>query len=148
MTLNSKQDALKQQDSTGVAPLLYSKAQLASRISYFLKLWSLKIFSKIGFKIIRTLKPTPDRIRPSFLRAYPCRSHLRNRIFIPRSRKPWEELLYISMYTLEDMHSAMRSLTTNSVLRWRISSIFSLSASSTVGLPEANFQSRCTMWLQ
>jgi acetyl esterase/lipase len=99
MTPNTKQDAFKEQDSIRVAPLLYSKAPITSRISYFLKLWSLKIFQRIGFILVRTLKPTPDRIRPSFLKAYPCRPHLRHRIFIPRSRKPWEQLpLYLDAH--------------------------------------------------
>jgi acetyl esterase/lipase len=99
MTFNGEQDALKQQDPDRVHPLQYLKAPITSRVSYFLKLWSLKILERIRSAVIRALKPIPKEMRPSFLKAYQCRPHLRNRVFIPRSRKPWEQLpLYLDAH--------------------------------------------------
>jgi len=79
-------------------PLLSIQPPLTARLIYFLKLWGLKLLSTLGFTIIRLFKPPPKAIQPSIIKAYPCRPHLRNRIFIPKSR-PGELLpLYIDLH--------------------------------------------------
>jgi acetyl esterase/lipase len=99
MTINEDQNAAQQQTPDRVPALLYSKPSITICISYFLKLWSLKILQRVGFAVIRTLNPAPKELRPSFLKTYPCRLSLRNRIFIPRSRKPWEQLpVYLDLH--------------------------------------------------
>ncbi|KAN0090309.1 alpha/beta-hydrolase [Hyaloscypha variabilis] len=99
MDLDESHNVTQQPLPTAVEPLIYMQAPPASRISYFVKLWSLKIAQRAGFAIIRALNPAPKGIRPSFLKTYPCRPHLRNRIFIPQSRKPWEQLpVYLSLH--------------------------------------------------
>ena len=96
---NAYQNIPQQPPSVGVEPLIYTQAPITSRLSYFWKLWSLKIVQRVGFAVLRTFKPTPKRIRPSFLKAYPCRPHLQNRIFIPQSRRPWEQLpVYLDLH--------------------------------------------------
>jgi acetyl esterase/lipase len=92
MFIYENQNIAQQRTPDTVAPLIYTKPPITSRFSYFLKLWSLKIVERAGFAVIRTLKPAPKGSRPSFLKTYPCRPHLRNRVFIPQSRKPWEQL--------------------------------------------------------
>jgi acetyl esterase/lipase len=79
--------------------LIYRKPPITSRISYFLKVWSLKIVNTLVFLVIRFLKPIPREQRPTIIRAYSCRPHLRNRIFIPRSYKTGELLpLYLDAH--------------------------------------------------
>lgn len=97
-TINN-QNTAQQRIPDSVPPLIYTKAPITSRFSYFVKLWSLKILERAGFAVIRTLKPAPKETRPSFLKTYPCRPHLRNRIFIPQARKPWEQLpVYLDLH--------------------------------------------------
>jgi acetyl esterase/lipase len=99
MTSDNGQNATQHRNSDPATPLIYMKAPMKSRISYFLKLWSLKILEQVGFAVVRTFKPSQKGIRPCFLKAYPCRPHLRNRVFIPQSRKPWEQLpLYLDAH--------------------------------------------------
>ncbi|KAL3428159.1 Arylesterase 1 [Phlyctema vagabunda] len=72
---------------------------LSSQIICFLKLWGLKLASSLGFAILRLLNPTPKELRPTAIKTYPCRPSLRNRIFVPRSRKPDTLLpLYIDLH--------------------------------------------------
>jgi acetyl esterase/lipase len=99
MAINQDYSPAQQQISTRVLPLLYTKAPITNRISYFLKLWSLKILQRVGLTVSRALKPAPKELRPSFCKRYSCRPHLRNRVFIPRSRKPWEQLpVYLDLH--------------------------------------------------
>jgi acetyl esterase/lipase len=80
-------------------PLLNPKLSLARRTRYFLQLWSLKIASAAGLSLVRLFKPIPAEFRPTHIKAYSCRPHLRNRIFIPRSHKPGQLLpLYLSSH--------------------------------------------------
>ena len=45
------------------------------------------------------LWPTPSKLRPTIVKAYPCRPHLRNRIFIPKSHKPGDILpIYLDLH--------------------------------------------------
>jgi acetyl esterase/lipase len=81
------------------SPLLAVKPPLTTRLTYFLKLWGLKLLSSLGFAIIRFFTPPPKSIRPSTIKSYPCRRRLRNRIFIPKSHNPGELLpLYIDLH--------------------------------------------------
>jgi len=99
MTVYSNQEVTRQQGIDSPSPIPYSKAPITSRISYFLKLWGLKILTTIGFGLVRLFKPAPPAIRPSIIKAYACRPRLRNRIFIPRSRKSGELLpLYLDAH--------------------------------------------------
>ncbi|KAH6672994.1 Alpha/Beta hydrolase protein [Halenospora varia] len=75
------------------------RPSLAKRLQYFVKVWGLKSVTTLGFAIVRFLKPPRPEIRPSLLKAYPCRPRLVNRIFIPRSHEPKELLpLYIDLH--------------------------------------------------
>ena len=64
MTIDSDQKMRRGYHNLGPVPLLiYTKAPVTSRISYFLKLWSPKILERVGFAVIKTFKTAPKGIR-------------------------------------------------------------------------------------
>jgi acetyl esterase/lipase len=72
---------------------------LTTRMSYFLQLWAFKIGVSIGFSLMRLLKPSLATYRPTYTKNYPCRPHLQNRVFIPKSYKDGELLpLYLDIH--------------------------------------------------
>ncbi|KAF4625234.1 hypothetical protein G7Y89_g12933 [Cudoniella acicularis] len=79
---------------------LVSKPSLTKRVVYFFKLWSLKLITKIGFAVVRLLQSQPSELRPTYLKAYPCRPRLVNRIFVPKEFHESAELfpLYIDLH--------------------------------------------------
>jgi hypothetical protein len=80
-------------------PLLQPTPSIAIRMAYFLCLWALKMGTLLGFRITRMLWPTPAELRPTIVKASPCRPHLRNRIFIPKSHKSGDILpLHLDLY--------------------------------------------------
>ncbi|KAK4551350.1 hypothetical protein LTR86_011225 [Recurvomyces mirabilis] len=75
------------------------KLPLQSRIRLFLSIWAFKTIVKVVFPVSRLISPPPPTTRPSFLKAYPVRPHLYNRVFIPRSHRKDERLpLYMDIH--------------------------------------------------
>jgi acetyl esterase/lipase len=86
-------------DELDEEPRLQPTYSTATRIAYFLQIWALKIATNLGFALLRFLKPGPAESHPTIVKAYPCRPHLRNRIFIPRSHKAGELLpVYLDLH--------------------------------------------------
>ncbi len=78
-----------------IAPTL----PFSKRILYFIQLWFIKVFVSTALALKPILKPSSKASRPTFIKAYPCRPRLKNRIFVPRSHKAGEILpLYISVH--------------------------------------------------
>jgi acetyl esterase/lipase len=66
-------------------PLLYHRPALFRRVQYFIQLWVIKLISSIGFYILRRfISPAPAHLRPTIIKSYPSRPHLKHRFFIPR----------------------------------------------------------------
>jgi acetyl esterase/lipase len=80
-------------------PLSSPLLPLTTRISYFLQLWAFKICVRIGYSLMRLLKPELAAYGPTQTKYYPCRPHLQNRVFIPKSYKGGESLpLYLDIH--------------------------------------------------
>jgi acetyl esterase/lipase len=70
--------------------MAYTKLE---RLTLFLRLWTVKGFIRALLFFTRKLKPLPQTTKPSFLRSYPVRPGLENRVFIPPNRKAGDALL-------------------------------------------------------
>ena len=80
-------------------PCFQPTLSIATQITYFLWISALKIGTILGFKILRLLRPISTAAHPTTLKAYSCRPHLQNRIFIPRTYRPGENLpLYLDLH--------------------------------------------------
>jgi acetyl esterase/lipase len=72
---------------------------LYNRIQFFFRLWALKSLTAIFIRVQRYMKPLPLHQQPTLLKKYSVRSHLTNRVFIPRSHNAGELLpLYINIH--------------------------------------------------
>jgi hypothetical protein len=80
------------QSHEALPPLLTSKLPITTRASYFLQLWDLKIATSLSFAVIRLIRPSPPKIRPTLVKTYACRPRIRNRIFISKAHKTGELL--------------------------------------------------------
>ncbi|MCJ1340063.1 hypothetical protein MMC09_005357 [Bachmanniomyces sp. S44760] len=81
-------------------PYIAAPIPFPARVSYGIHLWLLKILSKIFFAYIRYVKPEPEETRPTYIKRYPVRSMIKNRVFVPRSYKAGEKALplYIDIH--------------------------------------------------
>jgi acetyl esterase/lipase len=69
------------------------------RLNCFIRLWFFKLVVCIVFVIHRLFYPQPAAFRPTFVKRYPCRPTLRNRIFFPPGYRPGELLpLYLNIH--------------------------------------------------
>ncbi|KAI9682353.1 MAG: hypothetical protein M1817_000407 [Caeruleum heppii] len=80
-------------------PIIMPSLSLPTRLNLAVRLWTFKIFVTTGLAIFRYLVPPPPAHLPTLIKTYPCRPGLRNRIFIPSTRRPDEELpLYLDIH--------------------------------------------------
>lgn len=84
--------------NTKPSVLIYSEEPIARRIIFFLKVWGLKIFITVSFAVIRWFRPLPRELRPTIIKAFPCRPNIRNRIFIPRGYNGGLLPLYLNIH--------------------------------------------------
>ena len=83
----------------GAGPIPALKLPLPSRIRIFLVTWVLKTLVKVVFGIHHRLNPPPPSQCPAFVKTYPVRPRLTNRVFIPQSLENNDPLpLYIDIH--------------------------------------------------
>ena len=83
-----------------LSPLVTAPLPFSTRVSYAVRLWALKILVKCLRGFAKVLKSKPVCKRPTYIKKYPVRSMIRNRIFIPKSYKAGDRALplYINIH--------------------------------------------------
>ncbi|MCJ1476663.1 hypothetical protein MMC13_005331 [Lambiella insularis] len=82
------------------AALVLAPLPFSSRINAGIRLWMLKLFAKVIINVVFFFKHSPPDKLPTYIKTYPVRPTIRNRVFIPSSYKAGGSLLplYIDVH--------------------------------------------------